>query len=185
MAEQQHRKNPWMASIRAIAARRAASTAAFGVWCASLGTLAVTVLFNRWSFVIAVVCAAAFAHRGYAAARDAKPAGAEKPHGAAVGAAIGSAVWVLLNAVTMLAVVVAAVCGIVVVGFIYRAGTEAGRPSQRGFASHYRADGKPKVAYRNERLATKAASEFEGRTGEKMNAYQCSECPEWHIGHAT
>lgn len=54
----------------------------------------------------------------------------------------------------------------------------------RGVSSHVRSDGTPKVRYRLEQDAWVAARHFEDRTGERMNAYRCGECPDWHIGHA-
>lgn len=54
----------------------------------------------------------------------------------------------------------------------------------RGVSSHVRSDGTPKVSYRLEDDAWVAARQFEDRTGERMNAYRCGECPDWHIGHA-
>ena len=54
----------------------------------------------------------------------------------------------------------------------------------RGANSHMRVDGTPKVGYRYEPEAWAAAEQFEHRTGERMNAYRCGGCPDWHIGHA-
>ncbi len=55
------------------------------------------------------------------------------------------------------------------------------RPSHR---SHWRADGAPKTAYRNQSDALSVADERHIDAGVELNVYQCEFCSAWHIGSA-
>jgi len=56
------------------------------------------------------------------------------------------------------------------------------RPVRLG--SHFRADGRPKTAFRTQREATAAADERRRESGADLNVYQCDLCSAWHMGTA-
>lgn len=84
---------------------------------------------------------------------------------------------------TQLALVVAA-C-LLVLWFLFSGDSvDEATEVRRGANSHVNRDGRPKVGYRSEVDAWKAAGTFEADTGERMSAYMCASCTDWHIGHA-
>lgn len=48
--------------------------------------------------------------------------------------------------------------------------------------AHWRADGNPKVRYRNEAEANKAAFAFRLEHGTDLHVYECEYCGGWHLG---
>jgi hypothetical protein len=48
--------------------------------------------------------------------------------------------------------------------------------------AHWRADGNPKVRYRTEAEANKAAFSYRLDHGADLNAYECEFCGGWHLG---
>jgi hypothetical protein len=42
-----------------------------------------------------------------------------------------------------------------------------------------------KVAYESERRSLVVAHRDSKRTGDVIRAYQCRECPAWHVGHVS
>jgi hypothetical protein len=48
--------------------------------------------------------------------------------------------------------------------------------------AHWRADGAPKVRYRTEAEANKAAFSYRLDHGADLNAYECEFCGGWHLG---
>jgi hypothetical protein len=50
--------------------------------------------------------------------------------------------------------------------------------------SHYKNDGREKVAYNSMREARAQARAVEAKEGVAMAAYQCAECHQWHVGRA-
>ncbi len=60
--------------------------------------------------------------------------------------------------------------------------------SERGWGSHWRADGRPKTAY-TQSLAAEKVREMEladlddGMASASPSAYQCDHCGRWHVGN--
>jgi hypothetical protein len=58
------------------------------------------------------------------------------------------------------------------------------RPGQRRRPnSHYRSDGRPKRSYDTKKEAMVQARVLANTDGAAMDAYRCSECHKWHVGH--
>jgi len=55
---------------------------------------------------------------------------------------------------------------------------------KRGVASHYNKDRSPKRGYPDAESAQKVADRQGRQTGEAFSVYHCSQCPQWHVGHA-
>ena len=47
---------------------------------------------------------------------------------------------------------------------------------------HWRADGEPKVRYRSEAEANRAALQYRLEHGADLGAYACEMCGGWHLG---
>jgi hypothetical protein len=56
--------------------------------------------------------------------------------------------------------------------------TEARQPR----LPHWRADGEPKVRYRSEAEANRAALQYRLEHGADLGAYACEMCGGWHLG---
>jgi hypothetical protein len=59
------------------------------------------------------------------------------------------------------------------------------RPEHRPLtldASHWRADGQPKVRYRTRQQALSAAGERSRDAGRTLGVYECAFCRGWHMG---
>jgi hypothetical protein len=52
-----------------------------------------------------------------------------------------------------------------------------------GLGSHWRADGMPKVGYRDQRDALTAALVRRQESGVELNVYRCDVCASWHMGN--
>jgi hypothetical protein len=52
-----------------------------------------------------------------------------------------------------------------------------------GLGSHWRADGAPKTAYRNQGDALTAALVRRQESGVELNVYRCDVCSAWHMGN--
>jgi hypothetical protein len=52
-----------------------------------------------------------------------------------------------------------------------------------GLGSHWRADGLPKTAYRNQADALTAALVRRQESGVELNVYCCDVCSAWHMGN--
>jgi hypothetical protein len=50
--------------------------------------------------------------------------------------------------------------------------------------SHWRADGEPKVRFRSEADANRAALQYRLEHGADLGAYACEMCGGWHLGSA-
>jgi hypothetical protein len=53
------------------------------------------------------------------------------------------------------------------------------RPS---LGAHWRADGRPKTAYRSEQDAWAMADQLRQDSGTELTVYRCDFCPSWHLG---
>jgi hypothetical protein len=51
-----------------------------------------------------------------------------------------------------------------------------------GLGSHWREDGAPKTAYRDQSDALTAAQERRDESGVDLNVYRCDVCSAWHMG---
>jgi hypothetical protein len=66
-----------------------------------------------------------------------------------------------------------------------RVGRSGGDPAGRQRVStgmHWRADGRPKSAYRSQGEALSVADERRSESGVDLDAYQCEMCGSWHLG---
>ena len=57
-------------------------------------------------------------------------------------------------------------------------------PKEPTHRSHWRADGAPKTAYRDQREALSVADERRADDGVELNVYRCEFCSAWHLGTA-
>jgi hypothetical protein len=90
---------------------------------------------------------------------------------------------VVMSSVVVLAIAIAVVLLVLYWSGRYGGRGRAGTSLHRGPGAHTTAKGRPKKGYSDRAQAEAQANALSTRDGVAMNAYQCAQCRQWHIGH--